>query len=124
MLFPSMVEGLQKAQKLRQDLWLLRQDLKDTLERKVGFDLSRLMERLAAFRETSLRYLMYKDWGEFERFADALITSSNQMEARAQLHSFVNFLDLLLLEVSKRSVFQETSEKEKTKELILGASSE
>lgn len=111
-LFPSMVEGLQKAQRLRQDLWELRQGLKDALERKEEFDVSRLMERLAAFRETSLRHLMYRDWGEFERFADALIAAGSEVEARAQLRGFINYLDLLVLEVSKRSVLREAGERE------------
>lgn len=111
-LFPSMVEGLQKAQRLRQDLWDLRQSLKDALEGKEEFDVSRLMERLAVFRETSLRHLMYRDWGEFERFADAVISAGNEVEARAQLRGFINYLDLLVLEVSKRSVLREATDKE------------
>jgi hypothetical protein len=113
MLFPAMVEGLQKAQKLRQDLWSLRQDLKDLLERNVEFNLSRPMGLIAAFRESSLRFLMYRDWEEFERFSDALITSANAADARAHLRSFLTYLDLLVTEVSKRSVFQVAGQRER-----------
>lgn len=105
-LFPSMLEGLQQGQKLRKDLWELRQDLKAELEKSAGFDLSHMLDRIAQFREASLRYLMYQDWGEFERFSDALITAGNEMEVRVLLRKFVGFLEVLMQEVSKRSVLQ------------------
>ena len=105
-LFPFIVEGQHKAQKLRQDLWDLRQHLRNAMERRSNVDLSHLMERVSAFRESSLRTLMYKDWGEFERLSGALFTSSNQLEAMAHLRNFIGFLDLLVLEVSKRKVLR------------------
>jgi len=105
-IFPAMAEGSQKAQKLRQHLWDLRQELRDVLDRRVGFDITKLMERLGEFREVSLRDLMYRDWGEFERFSDALITAKDSLESRTVLRKFVSFLDVLVAEVSKRSALQ------------------
>jgi hypothetical protein len=108
-LFPSMLEGQQKALKLRQDLWELRQHLKSMLARSDKVELAAIVERLGVFRESSLRYLMYRDWAQFEHFSDALITSSNQLETRTLLKRFVAFIETLVREVSKRSVLQEAS---------------
>jgi hypothetical protein len=105
-LFPSMAEGSQKARRLRQNLWDLRQELRDALDGQVDFDITKLMERLGKFREVSLRDLMYRDWGEFERFSDALITAKDSLESRTVLRKFISFLDVLLAEVSKRSALQ------------------
>jgi hypothetical protein len=66
------------------------------------------MERLAAFRESSLGLLMYRDWGEFEQFSDVLITSRDHMEVRTNLRRFVRFLEVLVTEVSKDSIFQKS----------------
>jgi len=112
-IFPSMEEELQKTQRLRRDLWALRQIFREILERNIAFDLSGVMERLAEFRELSLRYLMYRDWGEFERLSDALITSGNPSEARAHLRNFVNYLDLLVVEVSKRNILKGAQPRER-----------
>lgn len=105
-LFPSMLEGLQQGQKLRKDLWDLRQDLKAGLEMGEAFDLSLVLDRVTRFRESSLRYLMYQDWGEFERFSDSLVTAANEVEVRMLLRKFISFLEVLMQEVSKRSVLQ------------------
>ena len=105
-VFPSMVEGLQQGQKLTRDLWDLRCELKTELDRENGFDLSLVLDRITRFRESSLRFLMYQDWGEFERFSDSLIAAGNEIEARSLLRRFVRFLEVLVQEVSKRSVLQ------------------
>jgi hypothetical protein len=105
-LFPSMLEGLQQGQKLRKDLWDLRQDLKSGLEMGETLDLSLVLDRVTRFRESSLRYLMYQDWGEFERFSDSLVTAANEVEVRMLLRKFISFLEVLMQEVSKRSVLQ------------------
>ncbi len=109
MIFPSMVDRLQEAQKLFQELWILRQAIKDVLEKKEEIDLNQIMERLTLFRESSLRYLMYQDWGEFEQFSDAIVIAMNQIELRTLLRKFVSFLETLIQEVSKRSVLQESA---------------
>jgi hypothetical protein len=107
-LFPSMMQGFQQGQALREALWDLRQDLKSELEKMAGLDLTRILDRLAQFQESSLRYLMYQDWGEFEDFSESLITAGNEMEVRVLLRKFVSFLEVLMQEVSKRSVLAES----------------
>jgi len=106
-LFPSMVHSLENTQKLRKDLWDLRQYLKSVLERREELDLNGVLEKLTTFRETSLRLLMYRDWGEFEQLSDTLVAASDGLEARTHLRKFISFLETLLQEISKRSVLQE-----------------
>ncbi len=106
--FPSMMEGLERAQQLRQDLWTLRQFLKDILQNRSALDTNSVVQRIAAFRESSLHLLMYRDWGEFERLSDSLVTATIPLEVRTLLRKFVSFLETLMEEVSKRSVLKES----------------
>jgi hypothetical protein len=109
-VFPSILEGLQTAQRLRQDLWDLRKHLKDILQNRSGTDVNSIIEKIAAFRESSLRYLMYRDWGEFERLSDSFVTATHPLEVRTLIRKFVSFLETLVEEVSKRSVLKEYSQ--------------
>ena len=106
-LFPSRTESLSAAEKLRQDLWDLRQWLTDVLANKGELDSQSIIERLVLFKETSLRSLMYRDWAEFETFSDALSIATNYIEIRTHIRKFVGFLEMLIQEVSKRNVFQD-----------------
>jgi hypothetical protein len=103
-LFPSLLEGFQQGEALRTDLWDLRHDLKSELQKSAGLDLSQVLGRIALFRESSLKYLMYQDWGEFENLSESLITAANEMEVRILLRKFVSYLEVLMQEVAKRSV--------------------
>ena len=106
-LFPSRAESLSAAEKLRQDLWDLRQWLTDVLANNAELDSQSIIERLVLFKENSLRSLMYRDWAEFETFSDALSIATNFIEIRTHIRKFVGFLEMLIQEVSKRNVFQD-----------------
>jgi hypothetical protein len=106
-IFPSRAERLVTDEKLRQDLWDLRQWLLAVLENKENLDSAIIIERLAFFRDASHRSLMYRDWEEFESFTDALATSGNFIETRTCIRKFVSYLEALIQEVSKRSIFEE-----------------
>jgi hypothetical protein len=108
LIFPQLVDRFQEAQKLRQDLWDLRQYMKDVLDKRVEFNLDTMMNRVTEFRESSLPFLMYRDWEEFQRFSDSTITASNPIELRILLRKFVGFLETLVQEVSKRGILHET----------------
>jgi hypothetical protein len=106
-LFPSRADSLISAEKLRQNLWSLRQWLITILENKEELDSNKIIEQLAAFKDSSLQSLMYKDWAEFESFTDSLTISANFIEVRTCIRKFVSYLEALIQEVSKRSVFAE-----------------
>ncbi len=105
-LFPSRVESLAASEKLRSDLRDLRSWLTDVLENRTELDSNGIVARLAAFKETSLPSLMYRDWSEFETFSDALSIATGYIEIRTHIRKFVLFLESLIQEVSKRSVFR------------------
>jgi hypothetical protein len=106
-LFPSRAGELLQAEKLRQDLWALRRWLMDVLGNREELDTSRIIERINEFRDASMRSLMYRDWAEFEAFSDALAVSIKYLEIRTHIRKFVSYLETLIQEVSKRSVFRE-----------------
>jgi hypothetical protein len=109
-IFPAMVDKQQQAQRLKQDLWNLRQFIRDVLERKEELDSHRIVERITAFKESSLKHLMYSDWAEFEKFSDALISADNRIEIRTSLRQFGHYLESLVQEVGKRKVFVQKTE--------------
>jgi hypothetical protein len=104
-IFPSRTERLVEGEKLRQDLWDLRQWLLAVLENKEDLDSTIIVERIASFRDVSHQSLMYRDWAEFESFTDGLATSGNFIETRTCIRKFVSYLEALIQEVSKRSIF-------------------
>ncbi len=106
-VFPSRTDRLVTGEKLRQDLWDLRQWLLAVLENKENHDSTIIIERLASFKDASHKSLMYRDWAEFESFTDALATSGNFIETRTCIRKFISYLEALIQEVSKRSIFGE-----------------
>jgi hypothetical protein len=106
-LFPARTGQLVAAEKLRQDLWDMRRWLMDVLGDKEELDSTQITARISAFKDTSLHSLMYRDWAEFEAFSDALAASINVVEVRTNIRKFVSYLEMLIQEVSKRSVFRE-----------------
>jgi hypothetical protein len=108
-LFPAMLEAAQKSVKLRQELWDLRDYMKQTLETRGNVDVVRIVSRLNLFRESSLRALMYRDWAQFEQFSDQIVACGDQVEVRTFIRRLVGYIENLVQEVSKRSVLQDPS---------------
>jgi hypothetical protein len=106
-LFPSRTQRLIAAEKLRKDLWDLRQWLTDILGNRENLDSSKIIIRITAFKDASLHSLMYRDWAEFDSLLDTLAIAANFVEIRTQIRKFADYLETLIQEVSKRSVFKE-----------------
>ena len=106
-LFPSRADSLVSAEKLRKDLSELRQWLDNVSSSKEELDSEKINETLATFKDGSLRLLMYRDWEEFEVFSDAVAIASNYIEIRTHIRKFIGYLDMLIQEVSKRSIFRD-----------------
>jgi hypothetical protein len=105
-LFPYKAKQKAEAEKLRRDLETLRQWLTDILGNREELDANRIAERLTSFKKASLRSLMHRDWAEFESLLDALTLAGSFIEARTHIRKFVAFLEMLIQEISKRSVLQ------------------
>jgi hypothetical protein len=103
-LFDTFQTKLQQSLALRRDLWtlllLVRRAEKERDQRPVA----PLLERLAQFREGSLRYLMYKDWEACERFMEEVGAARGAVELAPVLHRFGAYLETLHGQVNMRAV--------------------
>jgi len=109
-IFASRGESLAAAERVRQNLWELRQWLADVLANREELDTNKIGMRINAFRDEFLHALMYRDWAEFDAFLDAMALAGNFIEVRVHIRKFAGFLETLIQEVSKRSVFQDKTE--------------
>ena len=66
--------------------------------------LAPLIERIALFRDASLKFLMYKDWDSYEQFLEEIIVARTIEEVVDALHRFSVFLETLLGQVNMRAV--------------------
>ncbi|HKE60503.1 MAG TPA: hypothetical protein VKB46_27540 [Pyrinomonadaceae bacterium] len=92
----------------RDNSLLLYHDLGDLIEHvKVARrgSLENIAEQLTSFREGSMQYLMYKDWQQFERFSDVIISLiENGEDPEEQLHHLACYLETLFGHVKSRAV--------------------
>lgn len=64
-----------------------------------------LLKRVRRFREECLHYLMYRDWEDFERFADALeLSHESEAEMKVLLNKMSCYVEALLSQVEMRTV--------------------
>jgi len=103
-IFQNLSTRLKESLKLRDDLRGLVQFIHDYQKRVDQEEITRLIERLALFRDLSLKYLMYRDWDDFEKFMEEIIIATGRSELVDVLHRFEVFLEALLGEVNKRAV--------------------
>ena len=102
--FASFHTRLEQSLKLRHDLWMLLQLVRQAKEERDRYPLSRILEQLADFRDGSLRYLMYKDWESCERFMEEVAAARGSAELGPVLHRFATYLETLHEHVSLRAV--------------------
>jgi len=105
-LFPARKERMIAGEKMRTELYSLRQWLIDILESRQPLDPSQIIVRLNDFKESSLHALMYRDWAEFDALLDALSIEASFIEIRTHIRKFVKFLDALMQQLAKRSLSQ------------------
>lgn len=103
-LFDTFQTRLEQSLTLRKDLWALLQIVRRAEQERDRHPISRLLERLIAFREGSLRYLMYKDWEACERFMEEVAAARGAIEVTPVLHRFGAYLETLFGQVNMRSV--------------------
>jgi hypothetical protein len=103
-LFKSFHTKLEQSLTLRNDLWMLLQLVRQAKAGRDQYPLSRILERLADFRNGSLRYLMYKDWEACERFMEEVAAARGAVELAPVLHRFATYLETLREHVSLRAV--------------------
>jgi len=105
-LFATYTTRLEQSRQLLQEIAMLLQNVKEFEDVADHEGFQPLLRNFEDFRQKSLKYLMFKDWEEFERFMEEVEASKTRETLRFALHKFRIFMEALLGEVSKRSVLQ------------------
>ncbi|MCS7080191.1 MAG: hypothetical protein NZ585_09095 [Chloracidobacterium sp.] len=95
---------LEQSLHLREDIWRLLRHLRRFESRPDKTAVAPLIERITLFRDTSLRFLMYKDWDEYDRFLDEVQSARNLEELIKTVHLLATFLETLLGQINMRAV--------------------
>lgn len=106
-VFPEHLTRRQQSLRLREDLWelvLACRRFQDIPDRKRLEDFS---EELASFRREAMRYLMFKDWSVFDRFAAGFSSDCSTKTFLAAAHQFEIFAKTLIREIGKRQVLSD-----------------
>ncbi|MGI8654244.1 MAG: hypothetical protein ACR2LC_03390 [Pyrinomonadaceae bacterium] len=103
-LFNQFQTKLDQSLALRADLWALLQLVRRAEKERERYPVARLLERLAEFREGSLRYLMYKDWEACERFIEEVSAARGAVELTPVLHRFAAYFETLHGQINMRAV--------------------
>lgn len=103
-VFPSFQTKLEQSLQIRLDIWKLLSYVRRFQEHGTKEGMAQLIERIALFRDASLKYLMYKDWDAYEMFLEEIIVARTLEEVQASLHRFAVFLETLLGQVNMRAV--------------------
>lgn len=103
-LFKSFQTKLGRSLVLREDLWRLLELVRRAEQERDRRPLAPLLEQLIAFREGSLRYLMYKDWESYERFVEEVAAARGAVELGPVLHRFAAYLETLFGQINMRAV--------------------
>jgi hypothetical protein len=107
-LFNNSKARLKQSLMLCKDLWTLTNACRRAERAWDEDSVSLVIQRVNAFRSSSMHYLMYKDWGHFERLAKELDSSVNeQLECGPILHKLLTYLETLLGQVKNRAVLAE-----------------
>jgi predicted DNA-binding transcriptional regulator len=103
-IFASFQTKLEQSLQIRNDIWRLLVYVRRFQESGTKEGVAALIERIALFRDASLKYLMYKDWDSYEAFLEEIIVARTLEEVGAVLHRFSVFLETLLGQVNMRMV--------------------
>ena len=106
-VFASFQTKLEQSLAIRLDIWRLLVFVRRFQESGTKEGVASLIERIALFRDASLKYLMYKDWDSYEGFLEEIIVARTLEEVMAVLHRFSVFLETLLGQVNMRAVLAE-----------------
>lgn len=104
-IFDTYVTRQSQSIQLRRDLNILFQQVRRFMEKREMEDAANLIRNVVDFKESSLKYLMYKDWQDFDLFHEEIKRARSLPSMMSVLHKFDTFLASLLIEVGKRSVF-------------------
>jgi hypothetical protein len=105
-LFPDYVPKLEQSVQLQSDLKNLLEDSRKFETAGNIRQISALVRKIEAFRSGSMKYLMFKDWMNFDNLYHEIAACKTAGNLAFSMHRFVALLSTLLKEVSKRSILQ------------------
>jgi hypothetical protein len=103
-LFPNVRGRLEQSLFLREELWELLELVRRAERERERRPVSPLVARLRAFEEGPMRFLMFKDWESFERFAAEVAAARGVAELGPVLHRFGTYLEALFNQINMRAV--------------------
>ena len=114
-LFEDYKSKIENSFTLYRELNVLRQKVR-AAERSNGILLKHsLVRHMEYFREETMHFLMYKDWGEFGRYVDDVRHAFEEMEEFEHvLHEFSQYLATLIHHVGMREVLMNRAQPEGT----------
>ncbi len=105
-IFPNFTAKLEQSVHLRDGLARLVKSLRDFQGKRDEASAIRMKEDISRFYDTSMKYLMYRDWSGFELFFIEILKCTSLPALQQIGHRFETFLMTLLREVQKRSILQ------------------
>jgi hypothetical protein len=104
-LFNDFRTRLEQSIILCKDLWRLIRLTERAEQQDCDQDsIDLLVAHLKEFRDGSMRYLLYKDWEEYERFVEEITTAHGTLEVARVLGKLSCYLNTLLAQVRMRAV--------------------
>jgi hypothetical protein len=103
-VFPNYQTKLDQSLIVRLDIWKLLVFARRFVESGTKEGVATVIERIALFRDASLKNLMYKDWDSYESFLEEIIVARRIEDVFQILHRFSVYLETLLGHVNLRSV--------------------
>lgn len=103
-IFPDYVTRLDQSLKLRSHIYEMRQATDQVLQQAQMHQLPGLIKKIEWFKMSSMKYLMYKDWAEMDRFYHEIVACRTTGNLNFSLHRFHTFLTTLIREVNKRAI--------------------
>lgn len=103
-LFDNFQTRFEQSLILRKELWVVMHVVRKAEKEGEKFSNVKLNETLLAFRNGSMRFLMFKDWEACERFIDEVTASRGAVELAPVLHRLGAYLETLHGQVCMRAV--------------------
>jgi hypothetical protein len=106
-IFPDFTAKLEQSVRLRDGLARLVKTLREFQVKRDEASAIRMKEDISRFYDTSMKYLMYRDWSGFELFFIEILKCTSLPALQQIGHRFETFLMTLLREVQKRSILHD-----------------
>jgi hypothetical protein len=105
-IFPDFTAKLEQSVELRDGLAGLIRAVREFQVRRDQPTAVRMKEEISRFYDTSMKFLMYRDWPGFELFFIEILKCGSLTALQQIAHRFETFLMTLYREVQKRSILQ------------------